>query len=75
MGVKTSSNTGLPAGENTTTRMRPALLPGLMLCLAVTASAMAIQAWEERATGHPLYRGFSHRDPVRYRHPHRMGAG
>lgn len=52
MDVKTSSNTGLPAGE-TTTRMRPALLPGLMLCLAVTASAMAIQAWEERATGHP----------------------
>ncbi|RZK97144.1 MAG: putative sulfate exporter family transporter, partial [Methylobacterium sp.] len=29
------------------------LVPGLLVCLAVTAAALAVQALEERATGHP----------------------
>src|SRR3954453_2254410 len=30
-----------------------AVLPGLMLCIAVTALASLLQAWEEAAFGHP----------------------
>ncbi|MEE7476470.1 putative sulfate exporter family transporter [Methylobacterium hispanicum] len=33
------------------------LLPGLLLCLAVTAAAMALQAAEEHLTGHPYVEG------------------
>ncbi|MCJ2036338.1 YeiH family protein [Methylobacterium sp. J-068] len=29
------------------------LLPGILVCLAVTAASLAVQALEERATGHP----------------------
>ncbi|WP_019905058.1 putative sulfate exporter family transporter [Methylobacterium sp. 77] len=50
--MKASSNPTVPAGPATIRRV-PALLPGIVLCLAVTAIAMAVQALEERATGHP----------------------
>ena len=33
------------------------LLPGIALCLAITAVSMALQAIEERATGHPYIEG------------------
>ncbi|AWN38790.1 YeiH family protein [Methylobacterium radiodurans] len=31
----------------------PSLLPGLLVCLAITAAAVAVQAVEEHLTGHP----------------------
>ncbi|CAA2140565.1 YeiH family protein [Methylobacterium bullatum] len=52
MGVKASSNPTIPTGAATSHR-RSSLLPGIVLCLGVTGIAIAIQALEERAAGHP----------------------
>ncbi|MCC0808488.1 YeiH family putative sulfate export transporter [Methylobacterium sp. W2] len=52
MCVKATSNPTVSA-RAATSRRRSTLLPGIALCLAVTGIAMTIQAWEERATGHP----------------------
>ncbi|WP_027172432.1 YeiH family protein [Methylobacterium sp. 10] len=52
MDVKATTNPTIPAGA-AISRRRSTLLPGIALCLGVTGIAMVIQAWEERATGHP----------------------
>ncbi|GJE18174.1 YeiH family protein [Methylobacterium marchantiae] len=50
--MKASPNPAAAAGA-TTGNGASSLLPGIALCLGVTAIAMAVQVWEERATGHP----------------------
>ena len=50
MSAKAPAKEALPgtaAGE------APSLLPGLLVCLAITAAAVAVQAVEEHLTGHP----------------------
>ena len=40
-------------GFSAATRHAPSLLPGMLLCLAITGVAMALQAIEVHSTGHP----------------------
>ena len=54
MSVKSISTAAAGAGKPGAASGRIAsLVPGILVCLAVTAVALAVQAMEERATGHP----------------------
>ncbi|GJD74042.1 YeiH family protein [Methylobacterium goesingense] len=54
MSVKSISTTAAEADKPRVASGRiGSLLPGILVCLAVTVVAIAVQALEERATGHP----------------------